>query len=54
MATQDKMVWPAEGEQWGAPNPDDPYNGNILPMNQTEWYVNDLFGLKIFVLVLFI
>lgn len=46
MATQDKMVWPAEGEQWGAPNPDDPYNGNILPMNQTEWYVNDLFGLK--------
>ena len=45
MAEQDSMVWPKEGEHWGAPDPKDPFN-HILPMNQTEWYQKDLFGLK--------
>ncbi|KAL3921187.1 MAG: hypothetical protein SGILL_002878 [Bacillariaceae sp.] len=44
-ATEDSMVWPKEGEQWGCPDPDDPF-GKILPMNETEWYQKDLFGLK--------
>ena len=47
MATKDKMVWPREGEHWGAPNPEkDPFSDPILPMNETEWYLKDLFGLK--------
>jgi palmitoyl-protein thioesterase len=46
MATEDGMVWPKEGEQWGMPDPDDPFNKRILPMNETEWYQKDLFGLK--------
>jgi len=45
MATNDKVVWPPEGEQWGAPNPDDPFN-DILPMKLTEWYKKDFFGLR--------
>ena len=45
LATEDGMVWPKEGEQWGCPDPDDPFN-KILPMNETEWYQKDLFGLK--------
>jgi palmitoyl-protein thioesterase len=45
MATQDGMVYPKEGEQWGAPDPKDPFN-HILPMNETEWYIQDLFGLR--------
>lgn len=45
LATQDGMVWPKEGEQWGAPDPQDPFN-NILPMKETEWYVKDSFGLR--------
>lgn len=45
LATEDGMVWPKEGEQWGAPDPDDPFN-TILDMHDTEWYINDLFGLK--------
>jgi palmitoyl-protein thioesterase len=44
-AEDDQMVWPAEGEQWGAPDPNDPFQ-HILPMKETEWYVDDLFGLK--------
>ncbi|KAG7374140.1 palmitoyl protein thioesterase [Nitzschia inconspicua] len=44
-ATEDSMVWPKEGEQWGCPDPDDPFT-HILPMNETEWYKEDLFGLK--------
>lgn len=44
-ATEDSMVWPKEGEQWGCPDPDDPFN-HILPMNETDWYQQDLFGLK--------
>jgi palmitoyl-protein thioesterase len=47
LATQDTIVWPKEGEQWGAPNSNatDPFV-DILPMKETEWYQRDLFGLK--------
>jgi palmitoyl-protein thioesterase len=45
MAEQDQMVWPKEGEHWGAPDPNDPFN-SVLPMKQTEWYQKDLFGLR--------
>ena len=45
LAEQDEMVWPALGEQWGAPDPRDPFR-NVLQMNETEWYRDDLFGLK--------
>jgi palmitoyl-protein thioesterase len=45
MATEDTMVWPKEGEQWGAPDPQNPF-ASILPMKSTEWYQKDLFGLK--------
>lgn len=46
-ATKDTIVWPIEGEQWGAPNSDadDPFS-DILPMDQTDWYKSDLFGLR--------
>jgi len=49
MAKSDSMVWPKEGEHWGCPdNSDskDPFANPILPMNETEWYQKDLFGLK--------
>lgn len=45
MATEDEMVWPAEGEHWGAPDPNDPFH-TILAMKETDWYKKDLFGLK--------
>lgn len=45
MAMDDAMVWPKEGEQWGAPDPTNPFQ-HILPREETEWYINDLFGLK--------
>ena len=41
----DEMVWPKEGEHWGAPDPNDPFN-KVLPMKETEWFQKDLFGLK--------
>lgn len=48
LATEDGMVWPKEGEQWGAANSDvdDPFSSPILTMNETEWYKQDLFGLR--------
>lgn len=49
MATKDSMVWPKEGEHWGMPDSKDgkdPFASPILPMNETEWYQEDLFGLK--------
>lgn len=47
LATQDTMVWPLEGEQWGAPNPKDPFNSSaILPREETPWFQQDLFGLQ--------
>ena len=47
LATEDTIVWPREGEQWGAPDSDasDPFD-NLLAMKQTEWYKSDLFGLR--------
>jgi len=45
LAEDDGMIWPREGEQWGAPDPTDPFH-IILPMKETEWYQKDLFGLK--------
>lgn len=44
MADEDGMVWPREGEQWGAPDPNNPFE-HILSMNETEWYIRDSFGL---------
>ena len=48
LATDDGMVWPREGEHWGAPNSQatDPFQSPVLPMNETDWYVHDLFGLQ--------
>lgn len=45
LATEDGMVWPKEGEHWGAPDPKDPF-GHILARVDTEWYLQDLFGLR--------
>lgn len=45
LAKQDGMVWPREGEQWGAPDSKDPFNV-ILPREQTPWFQQDLFGLR--------
>ena len=45
MATNDEMVWPKEGEQWWAADPNAPFQ-KILPRNETEWYIKDLFGLR--------
>lgn len=45
MATEDHMVWPQEGEHWGAPDPEAPFQ-HVLPMKETEWYKKDLFGLR--------
>jgi palmitoyl-protein thioesterase len=45
MANDDGMVWPKEGEHWGAPDPRDPFH-RVLPMNETDWYQKDLFGLR--------
>lgn len=44
-AEDDGLVWPPEGEWWGAPDPRDPFN-RILPRNETRWYRDDLFGLR--------
>jgi len=45
LAKQDGMVWPKEGEQRGAPDPEDPFN-KILPREETPWFKEDLFGLR--------
>lgn len=47
-AVDDHMVWPAQGEWWGAADStkSDPFSAPILPMNETEWYQQDLFGLQ--------
>ena len=44
MALQDAVVWPVAGQQWGAPAP-----GQwevIQTMRETNWWMNDLFGLR--------
>jgi palmitoyl-protein thioesterase len=46
-ATRDLMVYPREGEQWGALAWDGATkNLTVLPMKQTEWYTKDSFGLR--------
>ena len=35
--TLDTVVWPRQGEQWGAMDPKDPWK-TVLPMNETDWY----------------
>ena len=41
----DRVVWPNEGEQWGGMTSDSPYQDPV-PMEEMEWYISDLFGLK--------
>lgn len=43
-AMGDTMVFPNEGEWWG--HFKDSKMKEVVPMNQTEWYTSDLFGLK--------
>ena len=43
-AMQDTMVFPNEGEHWGHYKDGDSYEA--IPMNETRWYKDDLFGLK--------
>mmetsp|Transcript_155647 Transcript_155647/g.290505 ORF Transcript_155647/g.290505 Transcript_155647/m.290505 type:complete len:357 (+) Transcript_155647:63-1133(+) len=43
-AAQDSMVYPNDGEWWGS-LPDGTY-GSPLPMKETKFYKDDLFGLK--------
>lgn len=42
---KDSVVWPREGEQWGAPSPDYPKVKKAVPMAETAWYTGDTFGL---------
>jgi len=44
--TLDTVVWPREGEQWGAVSANYPKDLSITPMKQTHWYTADTFGLK--------
>jgi palmitoyl-protein thioesterase len=43
-ALQDTMVYPNEGEHWG--HFADGSLKTVVPMRQTQWYQQDLFGLK--------
>lgn len=43
MAEKDSMVYPHEGEWWGAFDSD---GKTLLTMKETEWYKKDLFGLR--------
>jgi len=45
LAEEDEMVWPKEGEQWGAPDPENPFRG-ILAREETAWFKENLFGLR--------
>lgn len=48
-ALKDTMVWPNEGEWWGLPDPDPSEWNNknlVQPMNQTDLYIRDTFGLR--------
>jgi len=43
MAEKDTMIYPHQGEHWGAFDVD---GKTMLAMNETTWYKQDLFGLK--------
>ena len=43
-ALKDTMIFPNEGEWWG--HFADGSQKEVLPMKQTKWYTEDLFGLK--------
>ena len=43
-ALKDSMVYPNEGEHWG--HYADGSLTHVLPMRETKWYTQDLFGLK--------
>ena len=43
-ALKDSMVYPNEGEHWG--HYADGSLTQVLPMRETAWYKQDLFGLK--------
>jgi len=43
--TLDTVVWPREGEWWGAMDPADPFK-KVDVMKDTRWYKEDLFGLQ--------
>ena len=45
LGTEDTVVWPREGEVWGAMDPSDPF-GTKLAYNETNWYKEDTFGLR--------
>lgn len=45
IGTEDTVVWPREGEIWGAMDPEDPFNTK-LAYNETKWYKEDTFGLR--------
>jgi len=44
--TEDTMVYPREGEHWGALTDGYPKSLRVVPYTQTAWYANDTFGLK--------
>ena len=44
--TEDTVVWPNQGEQWGQLSADYPANKSVVPMHQATWYTSDAFGLK--------
>eukprot|EP00316_Scyphosphaera_apsteinii_P024616 CAMPEP_0119315410 /NCGR_PEP_ID=MMETSP1333-20130426/35745_1 /TAXON_ID=418940 /ORGANISM="Scyphosphaera apsteinii, Strain RCC1455" /LENGTH=331 /DNA_ID=CAMNT_0007320761 /DNA_START=108 /DNA_END=1103 /DNA_ORIENTATION=- len=46
MGDADTMVWPREGEHWGAPPTDYPKTVKPMTMQQTSWYKGDTFGLR--------
>jgi len=45
-ALQDTMVFPNEGEHWGHFADDSSGKYTVIPMNETKWYLDDMFGLR--------
>ena len=44
--TEDTVVWPREGEQWGAVTASYPRSTVVEPYKETTWFRNDTFGLR--------
>jgi len=44
--TEDTVVWPREGEQWGQVASTYPKSTAVVPYKETTWYKDDTFGLK--------